>query len=287
LGKNRTYTVTNGKVVTFNPRADEGYTLVYDANTFIGNSGGPVFDVYGRVIGIHGQADAGSLDGKDSTKEETISRRKPKVILPIKPKIGQKETGTSTEQKTGFNAAIPINTFFALTGQKPPAPMGNVIPPKIPPTIATGGNTVNFSSTTAKLEELLSQGNWKEADEETKSLLLRLSQASGSLNEKTISRLPCESLRAINQVWQTKSQGRFGFSVQAQKWKSLFGNKFEPTNEHFGDFADDLGWRYRGRYLYNNQLKYTPDAPQGHLPKAFLDGPVWGNFVAHLDTCKL
>jgi hypothetical protein len=88
-------------------------------------------------------------------------------------------------------------------------------------------------------------------------------------------------------IWQTQSQGRFGFSAQAQKWKSLFGNKFEPTNEHFEDFATDLGWRYRGRYLSNNQLKYSLDAPKGYLPRAFLDGPVWGNFIAYFDGCKI
>jgi hypothetical protein len=118
--------------------------------------------------------------------------------------------------------------------------------------------------------------------------MLQISQASGSsLNDKTISRLSCENLSAINRVWQNKSQGRFGFSVQAQTWKSLFGSKFEPTNEHFEDFATDLGWRYRGRYLYGDQLKYSLEAPKGHLPRAFLDGPVWGKFVAYLDSCKI
>lgn len=285
-GRKRTYTVTPGTVVTFNPGAVNGYRLVYNATTFIGNSGGPVFDGDGRVIGIHGLADAGSGDGNDSSQSETRVRQKP--ITPVKkPKIGQQETGTSGQGKTGFNAAIPINIFFSLTGQKPPT--GGGMPPKKvrekkEVEVATKGNTGYF---TDKLEELLSQGNWKGADEETKSLMLEISQASGSLNNQAISRLSCGKLSAINQIWQTKSQGRFGFSVQAQKWKSLFGNKFEPTNEHFEDFATDLGWRYRGRYLYNNQLNYSLDAPKGYLPRAFLDGPVWGNFIAYFDGCKI
>ena len=281
-GTERTYTVTRGKIVTFATGEDNGYTLVYDAATKTGNSGGPVFDNSGKVIGIHGQADLGGGDKSDPTGSETIRRRKP--IIPVKkPAPGQKETGASAEGKTGFNGAIPINIFYSLTGQTPPR-VGITPPQEVK--IATKGNTVDLSIT-GKLEQLLSEGNWQGADQETKSLMLQISQASGSLNDKTISRLSCENLSAINRVWQNKSQGRFGFSVQAQTWKSLFGGKFEPTNQHFEDFATDLGWRYRGRYLYGDQLKYSLEAPKGHLPRAFLDGPVWGKFVAYLDSCKI
>ena len=268
-GTERTYTVTRGKIVTFTSGEKNGYTLVYDAATKTGHSGGPVFDDSGKVIGIHGQADLGGGDKSDPTGSEK------------KPAPGQKETGASAEGKTGFNGAIPINIFYSLTGQTPPR-VGITPPQEVK--IATKGNTVDLSIT-GKLEQLLSEGNWQGADQETKSLMLR--QASGSLNDKTISRLSCENLSAINRVWQNKSQGRFGFSVQAQTWKSLFGGKFEPTNQHFEDFATDLGWRYRGRYLYGDQLKYSLEAPKGHLPRAFLDGPVWGKFVAYLDSCKI
>ncbi|MDB9308451.1 serine protease [Aphanizomenon sp. CS-733/32] len=159
-GRNRTYTVTPGKVVTFNPGADNGYRLVYNATTFIGNSGGPVFDIYGRVIGIHGLADADGGDDNDSGQSETRVRRKP--ITPVKkpgigqqetrervkpavtpgkkPGIGQQETGTSTQQKTGFNAAIPINIFYSLTGRKPPT--GGVNPPILPPKPVSPTNSV-------------------------------------------------------------------------------------------------------------------------------------------------
>jgi len=106
---------------------NNGYTLVYDAATKTGNSGGPVFDNSGKVIGIHGQGDRDKSDPRGS---ETIVKRKP--IIPVKkPAFRQKETGASAEGKTGFNAAIPINTFYSLTGQKPPIITGTspVIPP--------------------------------------------------------------------------------------------------------------------------------------------------------------
>ncbi|TAD89784.1 MAG: hypothetical protein EA000_05265, partial [Oscillatoriales cyanobacterium] len=65
-----------------------GYTLRYSAVTQKGMSGGPVFDGEGRVVGIHGE---GELD------------------------FSTNDTGTSVDSitKTGFNSAIPINTFLA------------------------------------------------------------------------------------------------------------------------------------------------------------------------------
>ena len=90
--------------------------------------------------------------------------------------------------------------------------------------------------------------------------------------------------RVIDNKWK---QWKGTAYEQYVRPSTLFGNKFEPTNEHFEDFATDLGWRYRGRYLSNNQLKYSLDAPKGYLPRAFLDGPVWGNFIAYFDGCKI
>lgn len=90
-GTEREYAFTNGQVTNVRSSDPEGYTLRYDAVTRRGMSGGPVFDVSGRVVGIHGQGDtAGSL-------------------------AVQKETGQGTEEiKTGLNSAIPINTFMKL-----------------------------------------------------------------------------------------------------------------------------------------------------------------------------
>ncbi|WP_153016669.1 S1 family peptidase, partial [Cylindrospermopsis raciborskii] len=85
-GIDRNYTATPGKLVSRNPGAESGYSLIYNANTFIGNSGGPVFDNNGRVIAIHGIADATAIEGNS----------------------------ISSRQKTGFNAGIPINTFLSL-----------------------------------------------------------------------------------------------------------------------------------------------------------------------------
>lgn len=68
-------------------RGFEPYTLRYNAPTWGGMSGGPVFDVDGRVIGIHGLG-----------LKEQVASGKP--------------------EKTGINAAVPINLFLALRSQQ-------------------------------------------------------------------------------------------------------------------------------------------------------------------------
>ncbi|MEG4317750.1 MULTISPECIES: tetratricopeptide repeat-containing serine protease family protein [unclassified Microcoleus] len=74
-------------LVTSRPHSrPEGYTLRYQAVTWSGMSGGPVFDSEGRVIGLHGQGEFG---------------------------FAQTSSGEVAPIKTGFNAAVPINTFIA------------------------------------------------------------------------------------------------------------------------------------------------------------------------------
>ncbi|MDB9537266.1 tetratricopeptide repeat-containing serine protease family protein [Dolichospermum planctonicum CS-1226] len=87
VGAARDFAFTTGMVVSRASKGVNGYSLIYDAKTITGNSGGPVFDIAGRVVAIHGLADT-------SAKNKT-------------------ETGAVVTQKTGFNAGIPINTFLA------------------------------------------------------------------------------------------------------------------------------------------------------------------------------
>ncbi len=73
-------------LVTSRPKSrPEGYNLRYQAVTWSGMSGGPVFDSEARVVGLHGQGEFG---------------------------FAQTSSGDVAPIKTGFNAAIPINLFM-------------------------------------------------------------------------------------------------------------------------------------------------------------------------------
>ena len=91
LDTERDYEFSPGIVTSRLNSRPQGYTLRYNAVTVAGMSGGAVFDVSGRVVGIHGQGESeGSV---------------------------QSELGEAITIKTGFNSAIPINTFVALKSQ--------------------------------------------------------------------------------------------------------------------------------------------------------------------------
>jgi serine protease Do len=61
--KEREYAFTSGQVTNIRSSNADGYTIRYNALTRRGMGGGPVFDVSGRVIGIHGQAETGFNSG--------------------------------------------------------------------------------------------------------------------------------------------------------------------------------------------------------------------------------
>lgn len=88
----REYAFTSGQVINIRSSNPEGYTIRYDAITRRGMSGGPVFDVSGRVIGIHGQGDTVGI-------------------------VSNEAVGRQEEVKTGLNSAIPINTFIDLMSE--------------------------------------------------------------------------------------------------------------------------------------------------------------------------
>lgn len=144
----------------------------------------------------------------------------------------------------------------------------------------------------APLQQLLSQAKFKEADQETARMLLKLAnrEKAGWLDKVHVDNLPCEDLRTINQLWQQGSNGRFGFSRQKRIYQSL-GGTLEHNGEIWKQFCDRVGWRQNNKMLSYKDLNFTLWAPEGHLPMLGLQ--IWGFtgwfsvLASRLEMCQI
>jgi GUN4-like len=168
--------------------------------------------------------------------------------------------------------------------------------------ISTKSPLIDYS----KLENLLLEQNWKEADEETLQIMCHCS-FNGGFPESVLIEFPCEVLRTIDELWIRYSEGRFGFSVQrdcylsflekqglddetyprddrSEPWRK-FGKAVGWSDEKHlslsdGLFGEDRYWLWdspEDPFQYNchwyDKLTFSLNAPVGHLP--ILRGRIW------------
>jgi hypothetical protein len=109
------------------------------------------------------------------------------------------------------------------------------------------------------LQKLLAAQNWKDADKETYSIMLKISEREdkGWLDDGEIKKFPRYDLHIINQLWVKYSDGKFGFSIQ----KKIFQDhkQFTARCGWIQDIATNELMKYED---YN----FTLNANRGHLP---------------------
>ncbi|GAX45451.1 GUN4-like protein [Tolypothrix sp. NIES-4075] len=123
----------------------------------------------------------------------------------------------------------------------------------------------------SKLQNLLTQYKWQEADIETAKLMLQV-MGKNDWNEvykEDILNFSCQAFHKIDRLWQQYSNGYFGFSVQQGIWNEIGSQIDYETEKRLGD---RLGWRKEGNWLDYEQLtfKLSPITPMGHLPVKWL-----------------
>jgi uncharacterized caspase-like protein len=132
-----------------------------------------------------------------------------------------------------------------------------------------------------RLDKLLKSGNWKEADQETKRILLGLvnREMQAYLSFESASSLPVRDLYVIDRLWNCYSNGLFGFSVQKQIWQMIGGKVGEYNEETWFKFGEIVGWRSQRKHQiifatwttrewsYYSDIKFSLDVPKGHLPR--------------------
>jgi uncharacterized caspase-like protein len=121
-----------------------------------------------------------------------------------------------------------------------------------------------------KLCELLAAKQWREADQETAIVMLKVSgrERAGWLDLEHIKNFPCSDLRTIDSLWEKFSTRRFSFSMQKRIWQDV-SNKSEADFETYCRFGTRVGWCKQGDkkdWLAWDNLTFQLNAPLGHLP---------------------
>jgi GUN4-like len=112
------------------------------------------------------------------------------------------------------------------------------------------------------LRELLKENKWKEANNETLRLILKLTdrEKEGFVSTTLMRQFPCKDLLTIENLWLTASKGRFGFRVQQGIWKRFGGPGYSMGEK------PNLLKRFYEEIEWNKDIKFSLDAPVGHLP---------------------
>lgn len=107
------------------------------------------------------------------------------------------------------------------------------------------------------LKERLSAKQWREADELTKIIMLKISNnKDGSYLSLNIDSFPGDVIEEIDELWQDHSNYHFGFSAQKKKFRA----------KNYPDFISEIGWYKGDSWLSYSNLSFAETAPKGHLP---------------------
>lgn len=119
-----------------------------------------------------------------------------------------------------------------------------------------------------QLESLLSQGRWKEADQETAKVILKIAnrQQEGFLDPISIEKFPLRYLQQIDQLWVNYSNNRFGFSIQKRILTETIEQFSNLNGASMNNFYERIGWIKNGQFLDYDNLDFEVTAPEGGLP---------------------
>ncbi|XP_065865484.1 tetrapyrrole-binding protein, chloroplastic [Euphorbia lathyris] len=123
------------------------------------------------------------------------------------------------------------------------------------------------------LQQHLSAQNFRQADEETRRLLIVLAGEAavkrGYVFFSEVKFISEEDLKAIDELWRKYSENKFGYSVQKRIWMS-------KAKKDFSNFFIKVGWmkkldteieQFNYRAFPNEFIwELNDDTPEGHLP---------------------
>ncbi|MGL5940732.1 MAG: GUN4 domain-containing protein [Waterburya sp.] len=140
-----------------------------------------------------------------------------------------------------------------------------------------------------KLTSFLNNRNWKEANEQTALILLRLAgkQSHEYLNIEDIKKLPPEELKTLDRLWSTYSNERFSWLVQKQIWEELGGKAGVYEIQMYEKWSKQVGWLVVNQWLFYSELDFTDKALIGHFPAISIKSSSWGSAWCGIETVML
>ena len=113
------------------------------------------------------------------------------------------------------------------------------------------------------LQKFLVQEDFENADRLTSSFLRTLAGEDavkrGYVFYSEVTQMPSNDLASIDKLWFIYSQGKFGFSVQANILKSV-GKRYDKLWPR-------IGWKLDGIWTrYPSSFNWSLSAPEGHMP---------------------
>ena len=116
------------------------------------------------------------------------------------------------------------------------------------------------------LYQYLLRKDWRNADLATRELMLKTAQVQGRkdllLTKGDLAKFPCIDLQRIDRLWYQASKGKFSFYVTYQ----LYHN----NDCNYEKLANLVGWKQGENWIKFEQIMFSLDAPQGHLPLVWL-----------------
>ncbi|XVF65552.1 hypothetical protein PTKIN_Ptkin09bG0258200 [Pterospermum kingtungense] len=171
-------------------------------------------------------------------------------------------SSTSTSTTTTLSSSFSSTTTFSLSSTTNSASYADT-------NTSSASQPISFDT----LQQHLSTQNFRQADEETRRLLIVLAgeaaQKRGYVFFSEVQFISEADLRAIDELWKQYSNNRFGYSVQKRLWQKV--------NKDFTRFFLKVGWMKKLDSTEVEQYNYRafPDefvwelndeTPEGHLP---------------------
>ena len=213
-------------------------------------------------------------DGRNSPYTASLLQYLQKPGLPLQllfEQVGKSVRDKTRGQQKPLYISSGIDYAFKPTESIPLPTPPHPVNPTSPQPLPSSSEPPLISKTTGadytSLRDSLMAHNWIEADQETTQAMLK---AVGRTRERTlrvedVDKFSCEDLRIINQLWLTASDGKFGFSVQSQIYRSLGGTK-NYSQDIWRKLGDKVGWRSGDSWLPFVDYNFSLNAQAGHLP---------------------